>query len=94
VKHPARYAELLASGHSPAAGREILTSEQRYTEQVMLGLRLADGLPLEVLKAPGRAAADRARADGLATVVAGDRLALTLRGRLLTDTVVRTLLPD
>jgi oxygen-independent coproporphyrinogen-3 oxidase len=94
VKHPARYAELLASGHSPAAGREILTSEQRYTEQVMLGLRLAEGLPLEVLKAPGRAAADRARADGLATVVAGDRLALTLRGRLLTDTVVRTLLPD
>jgi oxygen-independent coproporphyrinogen-3 oxidase len=60
----------------------------------MLGLRLADGLPLDVLKASGRAAADRARADRLATVVAGDRLALTLRGRLLTDTVVRTLLPD
>ena len=94
AKHPARYAELLASGHSPAAGRELLTSEQRYTERVMLGLRLADGLPLDVLKASGRAAADRARADRLATVVAGDRLALTLRGRLLTDTVVRTLLPD
>ena len=94
AKHPARYAELLASGHSPAAGRELLTSEQRYTERVMLGLRLADGLPLDVLKASGRAAADRARADRLATVIAGDRLALTLRGRLLTDTVVRTLLPD
>jgi len=92
VKHPARYAAMLASGRSPAAGRENLTPEQRYTEQVMLGLRLADGLPLEVLQPPGRAAADRARADGLATVMAGDRLVLTLRGRLLTDAVVRDLL--
>jgi oxygen-independent coproporphyrinogen-3 oxidase len=58
----------------------------------MLGLRLADGLPLDVLDTPGRAAADRACADGLATMVSGDRLALTLRGRLLTDTVVRNLL--
>src|SRR6185503_13493240 len=89
VKHPARYAAVLASGRSPAAGRELLTPEQRYTEQVMLGLRLADGLPPYVLDAPGRAAADRACADGLATMVSGDRLTLTLRGRLLTDTVVR-----
>lgn len=92
VKHPARYAAALAGGCSPAAGRELLTPDQRYTEQVMLGLRLADGLPLDLLDAPGRAAADRARADGLATIVSGDRLALTLRGRLLTDTVVRNLL--
>jgi oxygen-independent coproporphyrinogen-3 oxidase len=92
VKHPAHYAAALAGGCSPAAGREILTPEQRHTEQVMLGLRLADGLPLDVLDTPGRAAADRACADGLATMVSGDRLALTLRGRLLTDTVVRNLL--
>jgi oxygen-independent coproporphyrinogen-3 oxidase len=92
LKHPARYAAALAAGCSPAAGRETLTSEQRYTEQVMLGLRLADGLPLQVLDVPGRAAVDRACADGLATKISGDRLTLTLRGRLLTDTVVRTLL--
>ncbi|MDQ3900447.1 MAG: radical SAM family heme chaperone HemW [Actinomycetota bacterium] len=92
VKHPARYAAALAGGCSPAAGREVLTPEQRYTEQVMLGLRLADGLPLQVLDAPGRAAAGRSCADGLATTISGDRLALTLRGRLLTDTVVRNLL--
>jgi putative oxygen-independent coproporphyrinogen III oxidase len=91
VKHPARYAAALAGGRSPAAGREILTAEQRYTERVMLGLRLAAGLPLEVLDAPGRAAADQACADKLATM-AGDRLVLTLRGRLLADTVVRNLL--
>jgi putative oxygen-independent coproporphyrinogen III oxidase len=92
VKHPARYAAALVGGCSPAAGREVLTPEQCYTEQVMLGLRLADGLPLDVLDAPGRAAADLACADGLATMVSGDRIALTLCGRLLTDTVVRNLL--
>jgi oxygen-independent coproporphyrinogen-3 oxidase len=92
VKHPARYAAALADGCSPAAGRETLTSDQRYTEQVMLGLRRADGLPLNVLDAPGRAAADRSIADGLLSATSAGRLVLTRRGRLLTDTVVRNLL--
>ncbi|MGH3857755.1 MAG: coproporphyrinogen-III oxidase family protein, partial [Pseudonocardiaceae bacterium] len=92
VKHPARYAAALETGCSPAAGREVLSSAERYTEQVMLGLRLADGLPLEVLDAPGRAAADRAIADGLLTDTPGNRLVLTRRGRLLADAVVRDLL--
>jgi putative oxygen-independent coproporphyrinogen III oxidase len=92
VKHPARYAAELASGCSPAAGREVLSSEERYTEQVMLGLRLADGLPLEILDPPGRAAADGAITHGLLTATAHDRVVLTRRGRLLTDTVVRDLL--
>lgn len=92
VKHPARYAAALAAGRSPAAGREVLSLGQRYTEQVMLGLRLADGLPLDVLDAPGCAAAKRAVTDGLATVTPGDRLVLTRRGRLLADAVVRDLI--
>jgi oxygen-independent coproporphyrinogen-3 oxidase len=92
VKYPAHYAAMLASGCSPAAGREVLTCEERHTERVMLELRLAEGLPLEVLHAPGRAAAQRAVADGLLMALPGDRLVLTRRGRLLTDTVVRELL--
>lgn len=92
VKHPARYAAVLASGCSPAAGREVLSPEEQYTERVMLGLRLADGLPLATLDPPGRAAADRAIADGLLTVISRDRVVLTPHGRLLTDTVVRSLL--
>ncbi len=92
VKHPARYAAVLASGCSPAAGREVLSSEEHYTEQVMLGLRLADGLPVETLNLPGRAAADRAITHGLLRATARDRLVLTHRGRLLTDAVVRDLL--
>jgi coproporphyrinogen III oxidase-like Fe-S oxidoreductase len=57
----------------------------------MLGLRLAEGLPLAIFNPSGRAAAKRVITDGLLTT-RGDRLMLTHRGRLLTDTVVRNLL--
>jgi oxygen-independent coproporphyrinogen-3 oxidase len=92
VKHPARYAALVAEGVSPGAGREILTERERYVEDVMLRLRLADGLPLASLDDHGRAAAARAAGDGLLEVTGG-RAILTLRGRLLADAVVRDLLP-
>ncbi|HEY3896937.1 MAG TPA: radical SAM family heme chaperone HemW [Pseudonocardiaceae bacterium] len=92
VKHPARYVGTLAAGCSPAAGREVLKPEERHTEQVMLTLRLADGLPVAILDPAGRSAADRALADGLLAAMPGGRLVLTRRGRLLADTVVRALL--
>jgi len=90
VLHPSRYAACLAEGASPAAGRELLDADTRRIERVMLELRLADGLPLEVLDDAGRAAAAQAAADGLATL-ADDRLRLTFRGRLLADAVVGSL---
>jgi hypothetical protein len=65
VKHPARYAAALAAGESPAAGCEELTAAEQHTERVMLRLRLAAGLPLALLDADGRRAAERAVADGL-----------------------------
>ncbi|QDP78364.1 coproporphyrinogen III oxidase [Nocardia otitidiscaviarum] len=91
VKHPARYAERVATGALPAAGWERLTDEERYTERVMLTVRLRTGLPLDDLDAAGRAAAARVITDGLADR-REDRLILTDRGRLLADAVVRTLL--
>jgi oxygen-independent coproporphyrinogen-3 oxidase len=91
VKHPARYAAALAAGESPEAGREELTEAERHTERVMLRLRLAQGLPLDLLDAPGRAALDRAAADGLLELRDG-RAVLTRRGRLLADAVVHALL--
>ncbi|WP_232662969.1 radical SAM family heme chaperone HemW [Pseudonocardia sp. TRM90224] len=95
VKHPARYAALLADGSSPEAGRETLTPAERHTERVMLRLRLAEGLPLDLLDAAGRAAAARAVDDELldAPAFAAGRAALTRRGRLLADAVVKALLP-
>ena len=94
VKHPARYAALLAAGDSPEAGREELTDAERSTERVMLRLRLASGLPLSLLDDAGRAAAERAAADGLLDPAAliGGRAVLTRRGRLLADAVVHALL--
>jgi putative oxygen-independent coproporphyrinogen III oxidase len=91
VLHPSAYAARLAEGASPAAGRELLDAETRRVERVMLELRLAEGLPLDALETPGRAAARQAATDGLA-MLADDRVRLTLRGRLLADAVVRSLL--
>jgi putative oxygen-independent coproporphyrinogen III oxidase len=91
VKHPARYAAALTAGRWPVAGWEELSPGEQYTERVMLGVRVAEGLPLSVLSAAGRAAAERAARHGLATLT-DERLVLTLRGRLLADTVVRELL--
>ncbi|WP_344082131.1 radical SAM family heme chaperone HemW [Luedemannella helvata] len=90
VRHPARYAAALADGLSPAAGRETLTADERHMEEVMLRLRLAEGLPLDRLTRP--ADAERLAEDGLLRLD-GDRAVLTLRGRLLADAVVRDLLP-
>jgi hypothetical protein len=59
----------------------------------MLATRLSSGCPVDELSAAGRAAAKAAVADGLADpdAHAGGRVALTLRGRLLADAVIRGL---
>ena len=95
VKHPTAYAARLAAGESPAQARERLTPAERHTEDVMLRLRLATGLPLAALSTDGRAAAAGAVAGGLLDPAAhrAGRAVLTLRGRLLADAVVRDLLP-
>ncbi|HET7303424.1 MAG TPA: radical SAM family heme chaperone HemW [Segeticoccus sp.] len=100
VKHPNAFAQRLNSGVSPAAGRELLTDDQRYDERLLLGTRMVGGLDLDRLRPEGRRAVAELVADGLVEpgpALAGDaerprRVVLTLRGRLLADTVVRRLL--
>jgi len=96
VKHPAAYAQRLAEGVSPAAGRESLDDETRRVERVMLETRLVEGLPVDVRGPAGRTAVAGLIADELvdAPSVFRGRIVLTRRGRLLTDGVVRRLLPD
>jgi putative oxygen-independent coproporphyrinogen III oxidase len=91
VKHPNAYAQLLADGLLPVADFERLDAATLHVEDVMLRLRLRDGLPLAVLGDGERARAEAAIDDGL-VALAADRLVLTDRGRLLADAVVRTLL--
>ena len=96
VKHPAAYAERIAAGNSPGAGREVLDAETRRVERVLLQSRISEGLPVDVLTADGRTAVAGLIADGLvdgASALAGV-IRLTLRGRLLADAVVRRLLAD
>jgi len=95
VKHPNAFAARLNAGLSPAAGRELLTVEQRYDERVLLAIRLVDGLPIDDLRPEGVTAVAGLIADGLVdgtSALRPRRVVLTLRGRLLADTVVRRLL--
>jgi oxygen-independent coproporphyrinogen-3 oxidase len=92
VKHPAAYADRINARVSPAHAREVLDVETRRVERVLLELRLRDGLPVQVLEATGRAAIDDLVRRGLLER-AGERLVLTIEGRLLADAVVRDLLP-
>jgi len=96
VKHPAAYADRIAAGHSPAAGRETLDDETRRVERVLLSSRIRDGLELSELGAEGRNAVAGLIADELVDARAAirGRIRLTLRGRLLADAVVRRLLAD
>ncbi len=88
-KHPRSYAAELTAGRSPAQGREVLTDEQRRVERVLLELRLADGLPLDVLTASERARAARMVDEGLLEARDGR---IVVRRRLLADGIVRDLL--
>ena len=81
------------AGRPPVAEFERLDAPARQLEQVMLGIRLRDGLPVAAVE-PTADAVPQLVADGLleASAVDRGRLVLTLRGRLLCDRVVRTLL--
>jgi oxygen-independent coproporphyrinogen-3 oxidase len=91
VKHPNTYAEMVLGSRLPIAGFEHLDADARHTEEVLLKIRLRQGLPLDRLSSDERERAEAVIADGLLTSE-GDRLVLTPRGRLLADAVVRTLL--
>jgi putative oxygen-independent coproporphyrinogen III oxidase len=91
VKHPRAYASRLAADRSPALAREVLTSDDRRVERILLELRLADGLPTSLLTSTERGRLTDLCARGL--VVAQDgKLILSRNGRLLADGVIRELL--
>ncbi|GAB3271211.1 radical SAM family heme chaperone HemW [Microbacterium lacusdiani] len=93
VKHPAAYAQRLALGESPAAGRETPDADARALERVLLESRIREGLPIAALGDDARRAVAGLVADGLVDGAAavGGRVVLTLQGRLLADAVVRAL---
>lgn len=91
VKHPLAYANRLLENTSPAAAREVLSATERAEEAIMLGIRLSEGIP--VPQNVDSAVIAGLIADELvdpAPALRG-RLILTLKGRLLADSVTRTL---
>ncbi|WP_270407887.1 radical SAM family heme chaperone HemW [Brachybacterium paraconglomeratum] len=95
VKHPSRYARMLASGELPVADREQVAAEDRLVERIMLELRIADGLAVDVVPEQNRSMLevhrDRGHLDPDA--LAAGRAVLTREGRLLADAVIRDLVP-
>jgi oxygen-independent coproporphyrinogen-3 oxidase len=99
VKHPSAYAAKLADGSSPAAGRETLGERTRLEERVLLEIRVSEGMSIELAKQANPNAAKLIAgfiADELVEPKSaiGGVIKLTLKGRLLADSLVRQLLAD
>jgi putative oxygen-independent coproporphyrinogen III oxidase len=82
VRTPERYVDLVETGCSHEAGREVLTDQQRAFEALSLSLRTPRGVPWENLEDPESLTGP----DALVTRV-GERAVLTVRGRLLANEV-------
>ena len=97
VKPVSRYCAVLEAGSLPIDTSERLTPRQRLGEQLMLGLRLADGVPRAWLDAriDGNAAlAHKVQAWRQAGVMVerGEQVALSEAGFLVSDAVFAELL--
>jgi len=93
LKHPAAWAAKVDEGVSAIADSEVLTQMDVNHEDIMLGLRLREGLSLSVL---GEAGLDQARlavTEGLLepNSFAEGKAVLTFQGRLLADGLVARL---
>ena len=97
VKHPSAYSGKLTDDVSPAAGRETLSERTRLEERILLEIRVESGLSVEQVKSVNSEAGKLIAgfiADGLVDPGSAIRgaLKLTLKGRLLADSLVRKIL--
>jgi oxygen-independent coproporphyrinogen-3 oxidase len=81
IRTPERYIDAVGQGHGVVAGSEDLDDRVRRLERLQLALRTEEGVPSSALTVE-----DERALDGLVARV-GDRVVLTLRGRLLANEV-------
>lgn len=93
LKHPAAWASAVLQGMRPIAGSEHLTTEDIAREDVMLRLRLREGLPISRLSSEAQAQLPLLANEGLISVreLEHNCVVLTFRGRLLADGIVTRL---
>ena len=90
LRAPARYADEALAGRTTTSGQEVLSHDEQRTERLLLGLRMAEGVPAgDVGPLDDRRVAELVEA-GL--LQAGERLRLTPAGwALANDVTVRLL---
>tara|TARA_R110002072_G_scaffold96145_3_gene211537 strand:+ start:111 stop:1268 length:1158 start_codon:yes stop_codon:yes gene_type:complete len=96
--HPKAYLDAVAASASGVATREILTAADERAERILMGMRLSDGLDLDVLQRKtgltiDQTAYQRLTAQGLVERAA-NRIRLLPAGRIFADRISGELVPD
>jgi len=93
IKHPAAWAAQVDQNEEPIDGSEVLSATEIANENIMLGLRLRDGIELATLSPAGIDQANEAVTQGLlySDLFTLGRVVLTPKGRLLADGLVSRL---
>lgn len=90
VKRPERYNQMLAGHELPIHSMETITDDEHYFEQIMLGLRLKEGIPVGWVGEGARGVVDKHVRAGLLEV--DERIRVTDAGRLLADGIITDIL--
>ncbi|MGH9296724.1 MAG: radical SAM family heme chaperone HemW [Acidimicrobiales bacterium] len=93
LRTPERYIGAINAGLSPVAVSETLSLPERVLEELELSLRTSEGVPAAALESALRNEPDDGSIADLVEKAAGDRLVLTLKGRLLANEVACRLRP-
>jgi len=88
VKHPTTYKQKVFAGESPVLDSEQLTKEQIKDESILLGIRMREGLALELLQPHQMEVLAGYRENGFVEL-RDDRVVLSPAGRLIADRIVR-----
>lgn len=90
VKRPERYAQVLNDDQLPIQDSETITADEHHMEQIMLGLRLKEGIPTEWV---GEAAMPVVKQhEEAGRLIVDKRIRVTQTGRLLADGIVTDIL--
>lgn len=88
VKHPTTYKQKVFAGQSPILDSEQLTVDQIKDESILLGIRMREGLQVELLEPHQMELLASYRENGFIEL-REDRVILSPAGRLIADRIVR-----